>query len=79
MGRLPITEVTDLPRVEDVYLVHRTAGLYFVSTRGRQVAHGEIDCMHLDGVDLAASHWRVATDAQVRELGLGWCESCCGV
>ena len=50
--------------------------LYFVNKS--LVAHADISCMHLDGVDLTRPKlWRVATDVQCRAVGASWCPSCC--
>jgi hypothetical protein len=77
MARETIENFSDLPLVvdnEDARRVHRTAGLYFVKRGG--LAHAVIDCGHLDWTDLADNpKWRVATDAQCRDLGIPWCSS----
>lgn len=81
MEVVSLTQFDDLPEVadlEDMRRVHRTAGLYFVSRNG--VAHTELDCMHLDGVELVANpRWRAASDTECRALGISWCETCCSV
>jgi hypothetical protein len=68
----------ELPRLrtgEDVRRVHRTPGRYFVKTAGG-TAHAEMDCLHLLDDLTAGGRWREATDAQVRALGLSFCQSC---
>ena len=61
---------------DDARRVHRTTGLYFVKRGG--VAHAGLDCGHLDETNVVQDRlWRVATDTQVRELRIAWCEGCC--
>jgi hypothetical protein len=73
----------DLPTAadyDDLRRVHNTAGLYLLN-KSRLTAHGSpFDCAEVDSVTPAKvvenPAWRVATDAQVRELGGGWCSRC---
>ena len=71
------TRFEDLPQVldeDDKLRVHETAGLFFVNS---EVAHASADCEHLDGARLVLNtHWRVASDGEVRTLRLSWCQSC---
>jgi hypothetical protein len=74
-----MTELSEVPLVasdDDARRVHRTGGLYFVKRGG--TAHAALDCGHLDETRLVDNPvWRVATDAECRALGVGWCENCC--
>jgi hypothetical protein len=72
----------DLPMVADdeIRRVHNDAGLYLLS-KSRLTAHGSpLDCAEVDQVTaqkvIGNPVWRVATDAQVRSLGGGWCARC---
>lgn len=73
----------DLPMVaeyDDIRRVHNTAGLYLLNG-SRMTAHGSpFDCTEIDQVTprkvIENPAWRVATDAQVRELSGGWCARC---
>lgn len=73
----------ELPQVadyDDIRRVHNEAGLYLLN-KSRLTAHGSpFDCTEVDQVGprkiVGNSNWRVATDAQVRALGGGWCANC---
>jgi hypothetical protein len=73
----------DLPMAvdyDDIRRVHNTAGLYLLN-KSRLTAHGApLDCTEVDQVTpqkiVENPVWRVATDAQVRTLGGGWCTGC---
>jgi hypothetical protein len=55
--------------------VHNTAGLYLVKRGGK--AHSSMTCIHNEDTDFVDNPmWRVATDVQVRRLGIPWCEDC---
>jgi hypothetical protein len=65
---------------DDVRRVHNTAGLYLLS-KSRLTAHGApFDCPEVDQVTprkiVENPAWRIATDAEVRTLGGGWCTNC---
>jgi hypothetical protein len=70
----------DLPCVEsydDVRRVHNTAGLFLLN-KSRLTAHtAPFDCSEVAQVEVINKPaWRIATDAQVRDLGGGWCTNC---
>lgn len=75
---MPTLDFSDLPVVattDDMWRVHRTAGLFFVKRGGK--AHTAVDCEHLSDTQMVGnSVWRVATDAQCRALGFAWCDDC---
>jgi hypothetical protein len=69
---------TDLPTIasgDELRRVHNTAGAYLVKRGGK--AHTSMTCLHNSDTDFVNNpSWRVATDAQRRELGIPWCENC---
>jgi hypothetical protein len=68
----------DLPKIadgEELRHVHNTAGLYLVKRGGK--AHSSMTCIHNEDTEFVDNPmWRVATDVQVRRLGIPWCEDC---
>lgn len=69
-----------LPLIADydhIRRVHNDAGLYLIS-KSRLTAHGApFDCPEVTPEKAVSNPaWRVATDAQVRRLGGGWCMKC---
>ena len=71
---------SDLPRVasdDELRAVHRTDGQFLVK-RGGTAHLRPMSCDHLADSELVDKpNWRVATDAQCRELDITWCEDCC--
>ena len=73
----------DLPTAtseDDLRRVHNTAGIYLLN-KSRLTAHGSpFDCTEIEQVTarnvVENPAWRVASDADVRALGGGWCNRC---
>jgi hypothetical protein len=70
----------NLPLVADhehIRRVHNDAGLYLLN-KSRLTAHGSpFECAEVTPERVVNNPaWRVATDAQVRSLGGGWCTRC---
>jgi hypothetical protein len=76
-------EFEELPLIvddDDIRRVHNTAGLYLLN-KSRLTAHSSpFECAEIDQITwrkvIENPVWRVATDAQVRALGGGWCVRC---
>jgi hypothetical protein len=80
-GRLAaVADLTfaDLPKIataDKLRHAHRTSGLFLVKRGGK--AHSSMTCIHNVDTDFVDNPmWRVATDAQCRNLGIPWCEDC---
>jgi hypothetical protein len=75
---ISIDDLPGIPDDDEARRVHNTTGLYYVSRNG-SVGHDALDCTEVGGYEriVGNPYWHVATSAQVRALGYGWCTVCC--